>query len=77
MATREITPLIQVSAMTVCKDWLRQGSSRWPPSLGQLELRTNVETYLHDGDFDQDRMLDAFEQFANGNAKGGFLFDNV
>src|SRR5579864_1680346 len=28
---------------------------------GQLELRTNSETYLRDGLFDQDRMLAVFE----------------
>src|SRR6266705_2989700 len=35
---------------------------------GQLELRTNTETYLREGRFDQDRMLEAFEQMASGNA---------
>ena len=39
---------------------------------GQFELRTNIETYLRDGRFDQDRMLDVFEQLASGNAKGGY-----
>jgi len=39
---------------------------------GQLELRTNTETYLSDGRFDQDRMLGVFEQLASGNAGGGF-----
>jgi hypothetical protein len=39
---------------------------------GQLELRTNIETYLPDGRFDQDRMLAVFEQMASDNAKGGF-----
>src|SRR5215216_3914927 len=37
---------------------------------GQLELRTSTETYLRDGRFDQDRILEAFEQLASGNAKG-------
>ena len=37
---------------------------------GQLELRTNTEVYLPDGGFDQDRMLEVFEQLASGNAKG-------
>ena len=41
-------------------------------SKGQLELRTNTETYLRDGRFDQGRMLQAFEQLASGNANGGF-----
>src|SRR5580704_3668865 len=35
---------------------------------GQLELRTNTEVYLPDGRFDQDRMLEVFEQLASGNA---------
>jgi hypothetical protein len=39
---------------------------------GQFELRTSTETYLSDGRFDQDRMLQVFEQLASGNAKGGF-----
>jgi hypothetical protein len=39
---------------------------------GQFELRINTETYLRDGHFDQDRMLEVFEQLASGTAKGGF-----
>jgi hypothetical protein len=39
---------------------------------GQFELRKNTDTYLQDGHFDQDRMLQAFEQMASGGAKGGF-----
>ena len=39
---------------------------------GQFELRTNIETYIHDGHFDQYRMLDAFEQWASDTAKAGF-----
>jgi hypothetical protein len=39
---------------------------------GQFELRTNRETYLRDGRFDQFRMLDAFEQLARTTAKEGF-----
>jgi MEDS: MEthanogen/methylotroph, DcmR Sensory domain len=39
---------------------------------GQFELRTNIETYLRDGHFDQDRMLEVFEQMASGNAKGRY-----
>lgn len=38
---------------------------------GQFELRTNTDAYLRDGRFDQDRMLEVFEQLASGNAKGG------
>ena len=44
---------------------------------GQFELRTNSETYLRDGRFDQDRMLKAFEQLASGNAKGGFPLGRI
>ncbi len=39
---------------------------------GQLELRINSEVYLPDGRFDQDRMIEVFEQLASGNAPGGF-----
>lgn len=39
---------------------------------GQFELRTNTEAYIRDGRFDQDRMLEVFEQLASGNAHGGF-----
>jgi hypothetical protein len=39
---------------------------------GQFDLRTNTETYLRDGGFDQDRMLEVFTQLASGNAKHGF-----
>src|SRR5712672_2347049 len=39
---------------------------------GQFELRTNTETYLRDGRFDQYRMLEAFEQWASDTAKAGF-----
>ena len=44
---------------------------------GQFELRTNTDTYLRDGRFDQDRMLEAFEQLASGNAKGGFPLSRI
>src|SRR5438128_7788556 len=44
---------------------------------GQFELRTNTETYLRDGRFDQDRMLEVFEQLANGNARGGFPLSRI
>ena len=44
---------------------------------GQLELRVNTETYLRDGRFDQDQMLEAFEQMASGNAKGGFPLSRI
>jgi MEDS: MEthanogen/methylotroph, DcmR Sensory domain len=44
---------------------------------GQLELRTNTEVYLRDGQFDKDRMLHAFEQIASGNAAGGFPLSRI
>jgi len=44
---------------------------------GQFELRTNTETYLRDGRFDQDRMLEAFERLASGNAKSGFPLSRI
>src|ERR1700693_3116796 len=44
---------------------------------GQFELRTNTEAYLRDGRFDQDRMLEVFEQLASGNAKGGFPLSRI
>ena len=45
--------------------------------IGQFELRTNTETYLRDGRFDQDRMLEIFEHLASGNAKGGFPLSRI
>jgi hypothetical protein len=44
---------------------------------GQLELRTNTEVYLPDGRFNQDRMLQVFEQLASGNAPGGFPLSRI
>jgi len=44
---------------------------------GQLELRNNTDTYLVDGRFDQDRMLEAFEKMASGNAKEGFPLSRI
>jgi len=44
---------------------------------GQFELRTNTETYLRDGRFDQDRMLEAFERMASGNAGGEFPLSRI
>ena len=46
-------------------------------SSGQFELRTNVETYLRDGKFDKDRMLQAFEQIASGNNGGQFPLSRI
>lgn len=44
---------------------------------GQLELRTSTETYLRDGRFDQDRMLEAFGQLAGGDAVGRFPLSRI
>ena len=44
---------------------------------GQLEVRTNTDAYLRHGRFDQDRMLDEFEQLASGNAKGGYPLSRI
>src|SRR6266404_4948525 len=44
---------------------------------GQFELRSSTETYLKDGRFDQDRMLQVFEQLASGNAQGGFPLSRI
>jgi hypothetical protein len=44
---------------------------------GQFELRTNTETYLRDGRFDQDRMLEVFEQMASGTAEEGFPLSRI
>jgi len=42
---------------------------------GQLELQINTEAYLRDGRFDQDRMLEVFEQLAV--AKGDFRLSRI
>ena len=44
---------------------------------GQFELRSNTDTYLLDGRFDQDRMLQVFEQLASSNAKDGFPLSRI
>src|SRR5690242_4756305 len=44
---------------------------------GQLEVRSNTETYLRHGHFDQDRMLEVFEQLASGNATQGFPLSRI
>ena len=41
------------------------------------KLLTNTEAYIRDGGFDQDRMLEAFEQLASGNSKGGFPLSRI
>jgi MEDS: MEthanogen/methylotroph, DcmR Sensory domain len=44
---------------------------------GQFELRSSTETYLQDGRFDPDRMLQSFEQMASGNAEGGYPLSRI
>jgi hypothetical protein len=44
---------------------------------GQLELRSNTDTYLRDGRFDPHRMLEMFEQLASGNAAGEFPLSRI
>jgi hypothetical protein len=44
---------------------------------GQLDLRTSSETYLRDGRFDQDRMLDAFERLTGGDPTRGFSRSHI
>jgi MEDS: MEthanogen/methylotroph, DcmR Sensory domain len=44
---------------------------------GQLDVRVNTEAYLRDGKFDQDRMLETFEQLASGNAEGGYPLSRI
>ncbi len=44
---------------------------------GQFELRTNTEAYIRDGHFDQDRMLEVFEQLASTNSEGGFPLSRI
>ena len=44
---------------------------------GQLEFHVNTETYLKDGTFDPDRMLQVFEQLAGGDAERGFPLSRI
>lgn len=44
---------------------------------GQLEVHSNSETYLRDGQFDQDRMLAVFEEFAGRGGSMGFPLSRI
>jgi hypothetical protein len=44
---------------------------------GQFDLRINTDTYLRDGTFDPDRMLDVFEHLASGNQQSAFPLSRV
>jgi hypothetical protein len=44
---------------------------------GQLEIRRNVEAYLREGRFDQDRMLGEFEKLASGQDERRFPLSRI
>jgi hypothetical protein len=44
---------------------------------GPFELRTNTDTYLRDGRFDQERMIAVFEQMAGGGTDHRFPLSRV
>ena len=78
MATRRFTSLIPINVDDHLQRLAAAGIDHAAAEQsGQFELRTNTETYLRDGRFDQDRMLEAFEQMASGNAKGGFPLSRI
>jgi hypothetical protein len=43
----------------------------------QLEIRVNSDVYIREGRFDQDRMLQVFEQLASGNTEGDFPLSRI
>jgi hypothetical protein len=44
---------------------------------GQFDLKTNTDTYLVDGCFNQDRMLESFEQLVTGNERAGYPMSRI
>jgi hypothetical protein len=49
-----------------------------PQQSGQLQIRINTEVYLRDGQFDQDRMLAAFEEMAaSARSAEGFPMSRI
>ena len=44
---------------------------------GQLEVRTSTETYLRDGRFDKERMLESFEKMASGSSDSAFPLSRI
>jgi len=44
---------------------------------GQLELRNSMETYLRDGRFDPNRMVEVFEEMASRNASAGISLSRI
>ncbi|HWZ71430.1 MAG TPA: MEDS domain-containing protein [Casimicrobiaceae bacterium] len=60
----------RMNVAAICNGWLQQGiDPTAAQQSGQFQLRNKTETYLRDGRFDQDRILEVFEQLASGNAK--------
>lgn len=46
-------------------------------ALGQFELRVNTDTYLSDGKFDPERMLEVFERVAAANRRSPFPLSRI
>lgn len=44
---------------------------------GQLELKSNIQAYLRDGRFDQDRMLETFAEMAEASATGPYPLSRI
>ena len=44
---------------------------------GQLELRLNTEAYLRNGQFDQERMLQLFENMSDGRRGGAYPLSRI
>ena len=44
---------------------------------GQLEVKINTETYLRDGRFDPDRMIEVFEGLASGTAGSAYPLSRI
>lgn len=44
---------------------------------GQFELYANTDTYLRDGQFDQDRMMELFRQWAQNGVDTGFPLSRI
>ncbi|QFY62953.1 hypothetical protein FZ934_21695 (plasmid) [Rhizobium grahamii] len=44
---------------------------------GQLEIRSTVDTYLQNGRFEQDRMVEAFTALASGNADAKYPLSRI
>jgi len=76
--TRRFMSLVQINTVTTLQRLAGIGiDSTAVQRSGQFELRSSTETYLQDGRFDQDRMLQSFEQMESGNAEGGFPLSRI